>query len=150
MTPVGVEYNGRSINTVGTPPDACLSTLSEAQRENIFANIKPVADLSKMSDEAIWLHLVLPVSIREHYRAGVIWVLLLDAQIATSASGVIAIRVLDHGVREDRTTTFVAFLVAPHRAHILNRRFLRVNIVTRSTNPTLTPIWVPGDGGEED
>lgn len=60
-----------------------------------------------------------------------------------------AIRVLlDHGVREDRII-FVTFLVAPRGAHVLNRLFPKVKIVTGGADPTLTPIWVPGDGGHE-
>lgn len=70
-------------------------------------------------------------------------------QIATSASGIMAIRVLlDHGVQEDRII-FVTFLAAPRGVHILNRLFPKVKIVTGSADPTLTPVWVPGNGEYE-
>lgn len=60
-----------------------------------------------------------------------------------------AIRVLlDHGVREDRIV-FVTFLAAPRGANVLNRLFPKVTIVTGSADPTLTPIWVPGNGDQE-
>lgn len=60
-----------------------------------------------------------------------------------------AIRVLlDHGVREDRII-FVTILVAPRGVHVLNRLFPRVKIVTGGADPTLTPIWVPGNGDHE-
>ena len=121
------------------------------------------------SGEAILLHSMLPVSIRERHRAGETWAFVLDAQVChlqysaripssrlwpqmqimTSASGIMAIRVLlDHGVREDRII-FVTFLVAPRGVHILNRVFPKVKIVTGSADSTLTPIWVPGHGDEE-
>ena len=70
-------------------------------------------------------------------------------QITTSASGIMAIRVLlDHGVREDHII-FVTFLAAPRGVHVLNRLFPKVKIVTGSADPTLTPIWVPGNGDHE-
>ena len=60
-----------------------------------------------------------------------------------------AIRVLlDHGVREDRII-FVTFLAAPRGVHVLNRVFPKIKIVTGSADPTLTPIWIPGNGDEE-
>lgn len=60
-----------------------------------------------------------------------------------------AIRVLlDHGIREDRII-FVTFLAAPHGVHVLGRAFPNVKIITGSMDPTLTPIWIPGNGGEE-
>lgn len=54
---------------------------------------------------------------------------------------------LDHGVREDRII-FVTFLVAPRGVRVLNRLFPKVKIVTGSADPTITPVWVPGDGDE--
>ena len=60
-----------------------------------------------------------------------------------------AIRVLlDHGVREDRII-FITFLVTPRGVDVLNRLFPKVKIVTGSADPTLTPIWTPGNGDEE-
>lgn len=60
-----------------------------------------------------------------------------------------AIRVLlDHGVREDRII-FVTILAAPRGVHVLNRLFPKVQIVTGSADPTLTPIWVHGDGDQD-
>lgn len=60
-----------------------------------------------------------------------------------------AIRVLlDHGVREDRII-FVTILATPRGVYVLNRLFPEVKIVTGSADPNLTPIWVPGGGGEE-
>ena len=60
-----------------------------------------------------------------------------------------AIRVLlDHGVREDRII-FVTILAAPRGVSILRRHFPKVKIVTGGADPNLTPIWIPGDGGEE-
>lgn len=60
-----------------------------------------------------------------------------------------AIRILlDHGVREDRII-FVTFLAAPRGVDILNRVFPEVKIITGSADPTLAPIWVPGNGDEE-
>jgi len=59
-----------------------------------------------------------------------------------------AIRVLlDHGVREDHII-FVTFLAAPRGVRVLNRVFPQVKIVTGSADPTLTPIWIPGNGEE--
>ena len=60
-----------------------------------------------------------------------------------------AIRILlDHGVREDHII-FVTFLAAPRGVHVLNRLFPKVKIVTGSADPTLTPIWVPGNGDHD-
>lgn len=59
-----------------------------------------------------------------------------------------AIRVLlDHGVQEDRII-FVTILAAPRGVHVLSRLFPKVKIVTGGADPTLTPIWVPSNGGE--
>ena len=59
-----------------------------------------------------------------------------------------AIRILlDHGVREDHII-FVTFLAAPRGVHVLDRVFPKVKIVTGSADPTLTPIWIPGNGEE--
>lgn len=60
-----------------------------------------------------------------------------------------AIRILlDHGVGENHII-FVTFLAAPRGVHVLNRLFPKVKIVTGSADPTLTPIWVPGNGDQE-
>lgn len=50
---------------------------------------------------------------------------------------------LDHGVRGDRII-FVTILAAPQVVYILNRLFPKARTVTGSTDPNLTPIWIPG------
>lgn len=152
-TPVEVEYNGRSINTgvCGVTILRSGGPLEKGMRRVL--RDPTVGSLLIQSDgknnEAILLHSMLPVSIRERHRAEETWVFLLDAQITTSASGTMAVRVLlDHGIREDRII-FVTILAAPRGVHILNRLFPKVKIVTGSADPNLTPIWVPGDGDEE-
>lgn len=151
-TPVGVEYNGRSINT-----GVCGVTIlrSGGPLENGMRRVlrdPTVGSLLIQSDEksgeSLLLHSMLPISVRERHRAETTWVFLLDAQIITSASGIMAIRVLlDHGIQEDHII-FVTILASPRGVHVLNRRFPKVKIVTGGVDPHLTPIWVPGDGNE--
>jgi len=152
-TPVGVEYNGCSINT-----EVCGVTIlrSGGPLENGMRRVlrdPSVGSLLIQSDsksgETILLHSMLPNSIRERHRAEVTWVFLLDAQIVTSASGIMAIRVLlDHGVREDRII-FVTILAAPRGAYVLNRLFPKVKIVSGGADPNLRPIWIPDNGDDE-
>ncbi|KAF9778963.1 armadillo/beta-catenin/plakoglobin [Thelephora terrestris] len=152
-TPVGVEYNGRSIDT-----EICGVTILRSGgplekgmrrvlRDPAVGSLLIQSDVK--SGEAILLHSMLPTSIRERCRAEVTWVFLLDAQIVTSASGIMAVRVLlDHGVQEDHII-FVTILAAPRGVHVLNRLFPKIKIVSGSADPNLTPIWIPGDGDDE-
>ncbi|RHZ78191.1 hypothetical protein Glove_166g245 [Diversispora epigaea] len=77
------------------------------------------------------------------------YVLLMDAQISTGASALMAIRVLlDHNVPEDRII-FLTFLATPLGLHVLNNAFPAVKICTSMIDPKVnkdTLFIEPGMG----
>jgi len=98
--------------------------------------------------EPLLLHTLLPNCIRFRQMAGESWVFLLDAQISTSASAFMAIRVLlDHGVREDHII-FVTFLAGPCGVSVLHQTFPRVKIVTGGVDSKMREVWLEGLGGD--
>ncbi|KAK9711166.1 Uridine kinase [Basidiobolus ranarum] len=65
-------------------------------------------------------------------------ILLMDAQIATGAAGMMALRVLlDHDVPEDRIV-FLSILSTPQGLHAISKAFPKVRIVTSMVDPGLS------------
>ncbi|CAG8459874.1 13850_t:CDS:10 [Funneliformis caledonium] len=90
------------------------------------------------------LHFInLPNNVHECY------VLLMDAQIATGAAALMAIRVLlDHNVPEDRIM-FLTFLATPLGLHVISNAFPKVKICTSMIDPKIndeTLFIEPGMG----
>ncbi|CAG8449887.1 2115_t:CDS:2 [Funneliformis mosseae] len=90
------------------------------------------------------LHFInLPNNVHECY------VLLMDAQIATGAAALMAIRVLlDHNVPEDRIM-FLTFLATPLGLHVISNAFPKVKVCTSMIDPKIndeTLFIEPGMG----
>lgn len=116
-------------------------------------NDVPVGSLLIQSDsksgEALLLQVMLPFYVRRRDLAETTFVFLLDAQIGTSASAFMAIRVLlDHGVQEDHII-FVTFLVARQGGvSVLRKAFPKVKIVCGGVDDRMQEGWLEGYKGE--
>ncbi|CED82218.1 armadillo beta-catenin plakoglobin [Phaffia rhodozyma] len=91
------------------------------------------------TQEPLLYNMVLP-GLQERSFAEKAWVLLLDSQMGTGASALMAIRVLlDHHVPEDQIL-FLSFLVTPHSLKAIERAFPKVRIITSAIDYELEQI----------
>jgi len=97
--------------------------------------------------EPLLLHIMLPNAVKDRNEAVNTWVLLLDAQIATGATALMAIRVLrDHGVQEDRIL-FLTFVVARGAGvNAIQKAFPKVKIITGAIDDDLSEHWLTAHG----
>jgi len=99
------------------------------------------------SGEPLLLHTMVPDAVRDRNKAVNTWVLLLDAQIVTGATALMAIRVLrDHGVREDRIL-FLTFVVARGAGvNAIQKAFPKVKVITGAIDDDLSERWLTANG----
>ncbi|KAF8322524.1 PRTase-like protein [Clavulina sp. PMI_390] len=148
MTPIGVEAEGQRL----AAPRVCgiqimrsggpLSKgLGRCIRDVELGAVLIQTDSS--TGEPMMLHSSLPNSIRRRDRATGTWVFLLDAQIGTGATAMMAIRVLlDHGVPADHII-FVTFLVAKGGGIVtMQEAFPGIKVVTAAVDAKLKEGWV--------
>ncbi|TFY83281.1 hypothetical protein EWM64_g719 [Hericium alpestre] len=149
-TPVGVKTKGKTLDVESLCGVSILRSggpLEQGLRRVV--NDVPIGSLLVQSDsktgEPLLLHVMLPFCIRIRSQAEKTWVLLLDAQIGTGASALMAIRVLlDHGVLPSHII-FVTFLVArTGGVSMLRRMFPEMKIVTGAVDDGLRETWLEG------
>jgi len=148
VTPTEMEYVGReySVSVCGVSILRSGGPLELGLRRVVHD--VAIGSLLIQSDaktgEPLLLHTLLPQCIRSRHLAKESWVFLLDAQISTSASAFMAIRVLlDHGVQEEHII-FVTFLAAPCGVSVLNQTFPRVKMITGGVDMKMREVWMEG------
>ncbi|KAL7413389.1 armadillo/beta-catenin/plakoglobin [Mrakia frigida] len=95
------------------------------------------------TQEPLLYNTTLPAVLKSARTAEKSWVLLLDSQIGTGASALMAIRVLlDHHVPENQIL-FLTFIVTPQAIETLRRAFPLVRIVTSQVDSSLIEISHP-------
>jgi uridine kinase len=156
VTPVGAEMVGKTLATPIT--SLCGMSIIRAGgplEHGLRRVIRDVAVGSMLiqtdikTGDPMLMHLMMPACLQDRRRSADAWVFLLDAQIGTGASALMAIRILlDHGVREEQII-FVCFLIARNGgAHALRRAFPKVRIVCGAIDGQIREELVNDEGVE--
>jgi len=151
VTPVDVEAEGKILAT----DSLCgISIRSGGPLEHGLTRvIRDVAlgsfiiQTDPESGEPLLLYSSLPRIIRERHQAENAYVFLLDTQIVTGASGMMAIRILlDHGVREDHIIFATFIIAAGGGVATIRNAFPGVRIVTGVVDDKVVESWDDEDG----